>query len=161
MEYGYNPTMDYRDPYNAVQARVGKNFGAQRADLSSFIKNSGVHTGGTSSIPEALYAPAEAGAHAGVTGDFASGQAGTQNEDILRRQNFQNQQNLAQYGWDYQNALGRRLAGNQLLAGEIAGGLGLAGSMASSYAPAPQYGGSNGYMGSGSLNLPRPWETRQ
>lgn len=145
----FQPTQDYKQPYNAVGARIGQAFGDQRDALMREARTRGV----SGDFGYMLNSP-ESGVRAGNEADFAMAQGGTQSQDILRERQRQQEVLMDRLQFENADAINRRLADNQLRAGAIAGVIGGAKAGAGAYAQSgqtgsmsQQYNGTNGPYG--------------
>lgn len=143
----YDPSQDYASSYDALSRRISANFGQQRVGLNQELADRGVQTSGVSAIPSTTLRVGENSAKDQVAGQYALEQAQTGIADRVRAQEFQQQDYLANLGYNNQNALARRMGNSGLQASLISGGLGAAGSVLSgAMRPSPVgYGGYGGY----------------
>lgn len=126
----YNPSTDYAASYDALSKRIQANFAAQRGRLNQELATAGVQTSGVRAIPSAALRSAEAGEMNDVAGQFALEQARTGIEDRRSLEAFGREKELAELGWNRQDAVSRRAAKSGLEAALISGGLGAVGSAA-------------------------------
>lgn len=135
----YNPSTDYASAYDALSKRIQQNFAAQRGNLNQELATRGVQTSGVASIPSAALGIGEAGAMNDVAGQFALEQAHTGIQDRQAAEAFAREKELAQLGYDRNDAISRRQANSGLQGALISGGLGAIGG---------SLGGPGGYFAS-------------
>lgn len=126
---GFDPTQDYATAYNALKARLGQSYAGQRANLNQELATRGVQTSGVSSIPSSRLGAAQAGEEAGLAGQFALEQARTKISDRQAAEQFARDRELAQLGYERQDALQRRAAKAGLESMLISGGLAAGGAV--------------------------------
>lgn len=129
----YDPSADYAASYDALSRRIASNFAGQRAGLNQELATRGVSTSGVSAIPSAALRVGESNAQDQVAGQYALEQAHTGIEDRRRAEDFQHNLELANLGFNNQNALARRMANSGLTSSLISGGLGAVGAVAGGY----------------------------
>lgn len=125
----YTPNQEYSDAYDAVTRRLRSNYAKQRGNLQQDLATRGVSTSGVSSIPLAQLGNEEELAIADTDARFALDQVDNVIQDRRAAEQHVRNRELAQLGYDAQDAIQRRLAGNSLKAAVIGGTIGLAGNL--------------------------------
>lgn len=120
----YDPSQDYAASYDALSKRIASNFAQQRSGLNQELASRGVQTSGVASIPSAQLRVGEANSQNDAASQYALEQARTGVARQDAAMNFERQKQLAQLGYDQQNALSRRMAQSGLESAAISGGVG-------------------------------------
>ncbi len=123
--YGFQAQGEFSVPYEAALRRLRGDFARRHEQLAQ--ATSGMRGSGVALLPRETLERGQSEAEAGLIGDFAFRQADEAIMDRRRGEDFAHGEKMARMGYDLQDAIARRLAGQQLKGQLIGGGLGAIG----------------------------------